>query len=333
MMNMLIIQQNHWESKLNKFERTRIRRLVSLSLHRSAAGKRKMDIRNLKLFRHLAGTLHFAKTSKACYITPSALTRIIQRMESELGEALFVRDSRKVELTPAGLAFKKYADDVLQRWELLQGQLSSEQTLRGELSLYCSVTAAYGVLPKILESFRGSHPDVRIHLETGDPAKALIKLTNQDADAVIAALPDTLSKDLVFTPLVETPLVFIAPKSHPDVVIRTKQGIDWEKTSLIIPDHGLSRDRIDQWLARENFVPRIYSRVAGNEAIIVMVSIGCGIGLIPKMVLEKSPIKDQVRILKNTPDLPPFVIGLCTRKRNLANPKVMALWRIADGNS
>lgn len=291
-----------------------------------------MDIRSLKLFRHLAGTLHFARTSKACYITPSALTRMIQRLESQLGEALFVRDSRQVELTPAGLEFKKYADDVLQRWELLQGQLSSDRTLKGELALYCSVTAAYGVLPDLLEPYREQHPDVRIHLETGDPAKALSKLTNQDADAVIAALPDSLSKDLVFRTLKETPLVFIAPKSCPDVVVRKGRDIDWEKTPMIIPDHGLSRDRIDRWFAKENFIPHIYSQVAGNEAIMVMVSLGCGIGLVPKMVLNKSPVLDQVVVLDRTPALPPFVIGLCTRKKNLGNPKVDALWRIANGS-
>lgn len=289
-----------------------------------------MDIQHLKLFRHLAGTLHFARTSKACYITPSALTRIIQRMEAELGEKLFLRDNRKVELTPAGLAFKKYTDDVLQRWDLLQGQLSKEQTLQGELSLYCSVTAAYGVLPELLASFRENYPDVHIHLETGDPAKALVKLTNQDADAAIAARPDTLPGELVFTSLTQTPLVFIAPRSHPDAVIRTKQAIDWEKTQLIIPDHGISRDRIDKWFAKENFVPNIYSQVAGNEAIIVMVSLGCGIGLVPKMVLEKSPVRARVDILDGTPDLPPFIIGLCTRKKNLKNPRVDALWRIAN---
>jgi len=98
---------------------------------------------------------------------------------------------------------------------------------------------------------------------------------------------------------------------------------------LIIPDHGLSRDRIDQWFAKENFIPKIYSQVAGNEAIIVMVSLGCGIGLVPRMVLEKSPFFNQVKILEGAPKLPPFNIGLCTRKNNVDNPRVKALWSIA----
>jgi len=288
-----------------------------------------MDIRNLKLFRHLAGTLHFARTSQACYITPSALTRVIQRIESDLGEKLFIRDNRSVELTSAGNEFKKYADDVIQRWDQLNDRLSSDGVLEGELSIYCSVTAVYGILPGIMAAYRKAHPNIRIHLETGDAAKALLKLSNQDADVAIAALPDTLPKELVFQTLSQTPLVFIAPLQYPDVVIRSSDGIDWNQTPLIIPDRGLSRDRIDQWFAEENFVPNIYSQVAGNEAIIVMVSLGCGIGLVPRMVLEKSPFLNQVRILDKAPDLPPFIIGLCTRKKNIANPRIQALWGLA----
>jgi len=151
-----------------------------------------MDLRNLKLFRHLAGTLHFARTSKACYITPSALTRVIQRIETELGKKLFIRDNRSVEMTPAGITFKKYADDVIQRWDRLHDELSCDEMLQGELFIYCSVTAAYGILPDMMIKYRRAHPGVQIHLETGDAAKALVKLSNQDADIVIAAL----SKDL-----------------------------------------------------------------------------------------------------------------------------------------
>lgn len=288
-----------------------------------------MDIRNLKLFRHLAGTLHFARTSQACFITPSALTRVIQRLESELGETLFLRNNRSVELTPAGEAFKKYTEDVLRRWERLHDDLSSDTVLKGELSIYCSVTAVYGILPDIMANYRRAYPHVRIHLETGDPAKALVKLFNQDADMVIAALPDSLPEDLVFQVLSETPLVFIAPLNYPEIIVEKEGKTDWEKTPLIIPDHGLSRDRIDQWFARENFIPYIYSEVAGNEAIIVMVSLGCGLGLVPRMVLEKSPFFDQVRVLDESPELPPFMIALCTRGKNLTNPRVNALWRIA----
>ena len=288
----------------------------------------RMDIRHLQLFRHLARTLHFAKTSKACYISPSALTRVIQRLEAELGKKLFTRDNRSVELTSAGVLFKKYSDSVLEQWDTLNDNLSFDDILLGELHLYCSVTAAYGILPPVLTKYRNAHPEVKIHLETGDPAKALTKLANQDADIVIASEPDILPKGLVFKKIIKSPLIFIAPLQYPDIVKYKSAKIDWEQIPLIIPDHGLSRDRIESWFAKQNFIPNIYSKVAGNEAIIVMVSLGCGIGLVPEMVLEKSSLLSKIKILNDAPELPAFTIGFCTRKKNLSNPRILALWEM-----
>ena len=99
-----------------------------------------MEIRSLKLFKHLAGTLHFGKTSRACNITPSGLTRTIQRLESELGEQLFMRNQRSVSLTKAGRIFYSYAEEAIQLWNKLQTDLSDNGILKGEITLYCSVT-------------------------------------------------------------------------------------------------------------------------------------------------------------------------------------------------
>lgn len=55
-----------------------------------------MDIRDLKLFLHLAESCHFGRTSKAMYVSPSTLSRQIQRLEEQLGHPLFIRDNRSV---------------------------------------------------------------------------------------------------------------------------------------------------------------------------------------------------------------------------------------------
>ncbi len=288
-----------------------------------------MDIRTLQLFRHLSGSLHFARTSLACNITPSALTRVIQRLETEVGEQLFLRDNRSVELTFAGLAFRKYAEDVILRWEKLQGELSEDDVLAGELSLYCSVTAAHSILPEIITKYRLVHPKVQIRLETGDPAKSLHRLVNRDVDVVIAALPEKMPKHLTFLKMATSPLVFIGPRRFPDILVYTKGKIDWEKTPMILADVGLSRERMDLWFAKNRLVPNIYSRVAGHEAIIALVNLGCGMGLVPRLVLEKSPLRKEVVILDAMPELPPYEIGLCTIQTSLINPKIQALWTLA----
>jgi len=308
-----------------------------------------MNIRELKFLRHLSESLHFGKTSRACNITPSALTRMVQRLESDLEETLFIRDNRTVQLTRAGEVFKHYAEDVMQRWNQLQNELASDGNLKGSLSLYGSVTAVYSILPNILKKYRKMYPEVQINLETGDAAKALSKLQNGDVDVSIAALPGKQLPGLEVVKIIETPLVFIAPMHSPETVrycdeasLSTKGSpitalsgrisdtlIDWQQTPLIIADHGLSRERFDRWLTEQNVSPNIYAQVAGNEAIIAMVSLGCGVGVIPRLVLEKSPLREEVIVLAVSPELTPFSIGVCTVKKNMTNPRIKAFWNIA----
>lgn len=290
-----------------------------------------MDIRQLKLFTHLAATLHFGRTSSHCNISPSALTRTIQRLESECGHQLFIRDNRSVCLTPAGRLFKEYADETLQRWDTLQLQLASKNSLKGSLSLYCSVTAAQSILPGVLQTFRTSYPGVQINLQTGDAARALATLQSNETDVTIAALPESLPPGILYIEILQTDLVCIAPLHFPETLVTTNSGINWQETPIILAEQGLSRVRIDHWFASHGLVPNIYAQVAGNEAIIAMVSLGCGIGIVPQLVLEKSPIKEQIRVLDSGPRLTPFTIGVCTTSRQVRHPIVQAFWATVEG--
>jgi LysR family transcriptional regulator, positive regulator for ilvC len=287
-----------------------------------------MDIRELKLFRHLADSLHFGRTSQACNITPSGLTRSIRRLEAELNRQLFLRDNRSVALTPAGEIFRDYAEDAIQRWDELQSSLSADSVLRGDLSLYCSVTAILSIIPEILGSFRQNYPEVHINLQTGDAAIALAKLQSGEVDITIAALPDKKPPQLEFIKIIETPLIVIASVRFPQTIIYCRDGtVDWQVTPLIVAERGLSRTRADRWFAEKKINPNIYAQVAGNEAIITMVSIGCGAGIIPALVLDKSPLQDQVIVLDTDLHLEPFSVGVCTIGKNRINPIVQAFWK------
>ena len=288
-----------------------------------------MDMEELKLFRHLAESLHFGRTSRACHVTPSALTRTIQRIEAEVGERLFDRDNRSVRLTRAGEGLRQYAEEAIERWKELQESLAGEATMHGDISLYCSVTAAYSILPAILGRFRKACPEVHIKLQTGDAAQGLSKLRNGEVEVIIDALPDKQAKGLEFMPITETPLVFIAPLAFPETVHHDGPEIDWRKTPVIVAEQGLSRERLDRWFAVKKILPNIYAQVAGNEAIIAMVSLGCGVGVVPLLVLEKSPLQEQIAVLAISPELAPFSLGVCTVKKNLRNPKIRAFWEIA----
>ena len=284
-----------------------------------------MDIRELNLFLHLSGTLHYGQTSRACNITRSGLTRTIQRLEQDVGEQLFLRDNRSVSLTRAGELFKEYATDIIRRHRKLQIQMATEHNLTGELSLYCSVTAILSILPGIIMRFRHTYPEIHLNLQTGDAALALPSLENGEADITIAALPDSLPRQIVFLEMIKTPLIFIAPKDQEDLGTP-----NWNKTPIIMPKQGLSRKRCERWFSAKKISPQIYSYVAGNEAMIAMVAMGCGIGVVPRLVLESSPLNNRVRVLDIRPLLEPFSVGVCTTKTFKRKPVVQAFWQIAE---
>lgn len=288
-----------------------------------------MDIRELELFRHLAGTLHFGKTSQVCNISPSALTRTIKRIEDEVGEALFVRDNRSVSLTPVGEKFLTYAEESIRNWSLLIRDLEEGQgKVAGEITIYSSITAVYTILPDIFTRFREHYPDVHINLQTGDAASAMAKVMNGDVDLAVTALPDKMPTKLEFLRLAETPLVTITPKDYTDLPLRLiDRSIDWNNTPMILSEHGLSRNRLERWFKNENINPNIYAQVSGNEAIIAMVRLGCGIGVVPSLVLEQSPFKDDVLILDDGPKLAPFFVGVCANRSRMKSAVLNSFWK------
>ena len=95
---------------------------------------------------------------------------------------------------------------------------------------------------------------------------------------------------------------------------------------MILSEAGVSRRRVDQCFKDLQVTPLIYAQVAGNEAIVSMVSLGFGVGVVPKIVLDNSPLSGRVRILENAPSLKDYEVGLFALKKKLQSPIINAFW-------
>jgi LysR family positive regulator for ilvC len=252
----------------------------------------------------------------------------VQRLEAQLGEQLFEREHHKVTLTPAGEQFRRHALAVLDEWHryeqeraLLHGELN------GTLHVYCTVTAAQSIVPDLFGRLRRAHPGIRIELQTGYSSEAIEQLRSGEIDATIAALPEQLPVGVASREVATTPVVFVAPNvDGPVRDLVTRRRIEWSSVPLVLPAHGLARDYADDWLERRAVTPNLYAQIEGHEAILALVALGCGVGVVPKLVLEKSALGDRISELAVKPTLRQFRIGLCVRERSLANPLIRALW-------
>jgi LysR family transcriptional regulator, positive regulator for ilvC len=292
-----------------------------------------MDTASLRVFLSLASSLHFGRSSQECNLSPSAVSRTIGRLEEELGRKLFIRDNRSVELSPEGLEFRRYAQQALDDWERLRASMASGQEgLSGEIGIYSSVAASYTVLAGLLSRFRQRHPGIHIRLQTGDPADAIERVREGDADIAVAAMPQSLPRSLVFKAVTFTPLLFIAPTVDCEARSLTlKPPYRWSKIPLVLSVSGLSRKRADAWFRAAGIKPNIYSEVSGHEAILSMVHLGFGVGVTPKIVVDRFSLPGELRVLEVEPQLEPYCLGLCAHSRRLDSPAVRAFWEISEG--
>ena len=293
-----------------------------------------MNPRSLKHFLALAKHLHFGQASDACHISTSALSRNIQQLEEELGVVLFNRDNRTVVLTKQGQQFLDYAREATTQWTEIRNELSDNTgPLHGEISMYCSVTASYSILFDLLNNFRQNHPGIEIKLHTGDPEHAIARVVAGDEDITIAAHPNTLPRGIEFKHITYSPLVFIAPKVNrlKTNVLKTLPPVSpaqWAAAPMILSEGGVARKRVDAWFKQRAISPKIYAQVAGNEAIVSMVSLGLGIGVVPQIVIDHSPMADRIAVLDVKPKLEAYNIGLLTLKKHLKNPMIKAFWNL-----
>lgn len=253
-----------------------------------------MNFYELEAFLALAKTLHFGKTASKLNMSPSALTRLIFRLEEELGVSLFDRNNRQIYLTDQGKIFEKFAQESLSKRADLKVSLSGNgERIEGVLPLYASVTACYTVLPDFIKRLTEKYPGIQLSVETGDPAAAISAVKENRALLAIGAIPETGLASMETVSVVKTPLVYAASKNGPYTKLEGSPQDILSSVPLVLPKAGLARSRFDKWIKSRNVKPIIAAETEGNEAILAIAQLGLGIGLVPQIVLENGPYRGE----------------------------------------
>jgi DNA-binding transcriptional LysR family regulator len=162
----------------------------------------------LPAFEATARLLSFSKAAQELHVTTSAVSQQVKQLEAYLGQSLFQRLARRVELTDAGLAYARLAADLLQRYR--QGhEAFTQRYSRPALRISMTPLVAYELVLPALGRFQAEHPDLDLHID------ASMALVDFDDASVDAALRFGLGpwKGLEAMPLSRCRLVFVtAPK-------------------------------------------------------------------------------------------------------------------------
>ena len=256
-----------------------------------------MNFYEIEAFITLSKLLHFGKTADKLNMSPSALSRVISRLEEETNTILLDRNNRQVLLTEQGKIFKKYCQDLLDKQQEMKERLADiGDEIEGTLHAYASVTACYTILPDFIKKLTTRYPKIHFSVETGDPAGAVSAVKENRAMIAVAAIPESGLSLMETKAVVKTPLVYAAAKNGPYTQLNGSPQDILSSVPLVLPKTGLARMRFDKWIKSRNVKPTIAAETEGNEAVLALAASGLGIGLVPQIVLENGPYKNEFEI-------------------------------------
>jgi DNA-binding transcriptional LysR family regulator len=223
-------------------------------------------------------------------ISQPPLSQQIQALETELKTTLFLRTSRKVELTPAGGAFLDYARSILG-----QVGLAVEQTRAigsgksGKLDIGATGSVLLGPLASIIAAYGRQYPEVAVRLHEMAPLAQLDSLHARKTDISFLRSP-TEDPELV-TEVAWREQVWVAlPRGHP-LSKRDRLRL----ADLRNDDHVFLRledSRFAQYLrdccVEAGFIPRISQQVVEAYSLTSLVAGGLGVALVPESVRHLS---------------------------------------------
>ncbi|HZX06035.1 LysR substrate-binding domain-containing protein, partial [Kribbella sp.] len=152
------------------------------------------------------------------------------------------------------------------------------------------------------------------------------RLDEGEVDAAVAGIPSRLPQTLITRTVAVTDLVLVRSRTtlsdHPS----TRPPDSPLGGPFVVPARGLVREAAFRWFRKTGVRPTIAAEPDGHEALLALVALGCGVGVVPRLVLESSAVRDQLEELPA--ELDPLTIGLCARRADLHRPLVAALWAL-----
>ncbi|MBL4713831.1 MAG: LysR family transcriptional regulator [Alcanivorax sp.] len=146
-----------------------------------------LDTETLRTFVAIAENGSFTRAAHQVFRTPSALSMQIKRLEETLGQSLFIREARRVSLTPEGEVLLGYGRRLLKLNEEAVGRFLAP-SLEGSVRLGTPDDVGTRVLPQVLTRFARSHPAVQVNVNAGRSIDLLKRLDNGELDLALVTL-------------------------------------------------------------------------------------------------------------------------------------------------
>ena len=261
-----------------------------------------MTTNQLKYFITAAETLSFTEAGKLHYISQTAITQHIQSLEDQLGVKLFTRNKKRVYLTPAGEIFYMEAKALLERSKLAVNKArNAADGVSGSLNIGYVKGQAFSLTGPLIKEFYLHNPSVKFQLFRQAHLDLLMNLEKGKLDFIFNIVyGNTDLTDFSYRRISSDRLYAVLPSGHPYAQLSSIRRYDLREEPFLLtkyyedPSAKKYGHIIPDKYAESSFIPKINGRSTDAETLMILVSAGIGITILPESI---------VRAFSNTSDL------------------------------
>lgn len=280
-------------------------------------------LENYRVFCKVAQHKSFSGAAQELFLSQPAVSQSVRQLEEQLGMQLFVRSSKKVELTPQGSILYEYASSALGLLESAEQQLSGLQTLgAGQLRLGAGdITARHLLLPA-LERFHQLYPKVHLSIFNRTSASSLELLHAGRIDAAFVNLP---IEDDRITVHWESPVqdIFVAGQKFAELKDKPLTARQLARLPLIMLEHKAnSRVYVQRFFLRQGVELQPEIELASYELMGELARINLGVSCMVRQFCRQELQSGKLFELSLTEPVPPRSIGMVNLKGVSLPPSV-----------
>lgn len=258
-----------------------------------------MIFKNYEYFIAIAEEGSISKAAGRLYISQPSLSKYLKRLEENIGEELFCRESYPLKLTRAGELYLSYVRDITKREKWLQEELSYLRSCEtGEVSIGITVWRSSILMPVVMPVFKERYPRIKVSIQEGSHQHMASMLELGKADFSIFHLPNSYH-DFTFEHLLFEKILFCVNRDNPRLSgldIRNPEGINnmgneefraFEDEGFILLKQGQNiRDITQNYLNKLRFHPDVILETSNIVTAMNMVKVGMGVTFVPEAVLS-----------------------------------------------
>lgn len=252
------------------------------------------DIKPVRVFLKVVELSSFAAAGRSLKMTPASVTRIIAKLEEDLGQQLLVRTTRQVALTSAGAIVAARFGPVVESFDNVANEITrSARPDRGRLAINAPMSLGLRLLPSLFDRFRLAYPNISLNVSLTD---TLVDIVEENCDLAIRVSGPPSDKSTIWRKICEVPRQIIAA---PSLFERMQKAEVPDDLNPVFCMSYSATGRTEPWELRKEGMKRTVSTgsdiISNNgDFLYSLAKSGNGMALLPDFIVREGITQGEV---------------------------------------